>query len=75
MMLYKIVQGTVALDLPHGISLMGTVTRGDTKHHFQGLTFTSLVSFQLPLDYGIVYTIQLLTWIPQKHFENLLLIF
>ena len=47
----------------------------DARHHFQGLTFTSLVSFQLPLDYGIVYQFQLLTWIPQKHFENLLLIF
>ena len=33
----------------------------DTRHHFQGLTFTNLVSFQLPLDYGIVYQFQLLT--------------
>ena len=33
MMLYKIVQGTVALDLPHGISLMDTVTRGHNRRY------------------------------------------
>ena len=58
MLFFKILQGTIMLDLPHELSLLHTITRvhnKDTRSPFQELMFTSIVSFHLLLNYGIVY--------------------